>query len=277
MSVRAITLLFLAVTAARSGAQTPHWSPDSSTDGSTSRPDAPTHRAFGRNTTRMMAGAFGAGVAVSLFDSRLLNDALRLGHHTEMDRGSVIGNAIGGPGPIALGVALYAAGRGPGSRFTTNTGREVIRAVLVSGSLTVLMKGMVGRSRPSASPGDADEYSPGHGFLDNTRASFPSGHTSAAFAAATVLVRELHVTHPRTRWLVDPLLLGSAAFVGFSRVYDKQHWPSDVVVGAALGSITGYEVVAHTRGDRSHFSAGFLSHLLIAPRDHGIELGVSVR
>jgi membrane-associated phospholipid phosphatase len=277
MSVRAITLLFLAVTAVRSGAQTTRSPLDSSTDVSASRSDASTHPAFGRNTTRMMTGALGAGVAVSLFDSRLLDDALRLGHQTEMDRGSVFGNAIGGPGPIALGVALYAAGRGTGSRFTTNTGREVIRAVLVSGSLTALMKGMVGRSRPNASPGDADEYRPGHGFLDNTRASFPSGHTSAAFAAATVLVRELHVTHPRARWLVDPLLLGSAAFVGFSRVYDKQHWPSDVVVGAALGAVSGYEVVAHTRGNRSHFSAAFLSHLLVAPRDHGIEFGVSIR
>ena len=109
----------------------------------------------------------------------------------------------------------------------------------VRGGLSVVLRGAVGRARPPGSPGDAHHYSPGHGFLDGARASFPSGHTSAAFAAATVLMRELDVAHPRARLVVGPLLLGSATFVGFSRVYDKQHWPSDVVVGAALGSITG--------------------------------------
>jgi membrane-associated phospholipid phosphatase len=140
-----------------------------------------------------------------------------------------------------------------------------------------VVKGAVGLSRPFASPGDADEYSPGHGFLNSRLASFPSGHTSAAFAAATVLMRELNAAHPRARWIAGPLLLGSATFVGFSRVYDKQHWPSDVVVGAALGSITGYEVVAHAHGDRSRIGAGFLSHFMLGPRDHGMELGWSLR
>jgi membrane-associated phospholipid phosphatase len=214
---------------------------------------------------------------VSLFDSRLLADTRRLGNHTEMDRGSAIGNAIGGPGPIALGLALYAGGRVAGDGLVTTTGREVVRAVLVSGSLTALMKGAVGRSRPFASPGDADEYSPGHGFLNSARASFPSGHTSAAFAAATVLVREMNRTHARTRLILDPLLLSGATFVGFSRVYDQQHWPSDVVVGAALGAVTGYEVVAHAHGDRSRLHLGVLTHLVLGRRDHEMEMGWSIR
>lgn len=225
----------------------------------------------------MMGTALTVGIGVSLFDSRLAAGTRRLGDHTEMDRGSAIGSMIGGPGPIALGVTMYGVGWGTGNGFVRSTGREVMRAVLVSGALTALTKGVVGRSRPMASPGDADEYNPGHGFLNSARASFPSGHTSAAFAAATVLVREMNATFPRTRLIVDPLLLGSAAFVGFSRVYDKQHWPSDVLVGAALGAITGYEVVAHAHGDRSRITGRLLSHLLVGPGDHGLEFGVSVR
>ena len=77
--------------------------------------------------------------------------------------------------------------------------------------------------------------------------------------------------------VVGPLLLGSATFVGFSRVYDKQHWPSDVVVGAALGSITGYEVVAHAQGDRARIGFGFLSHVVLGPDARGVQLGWSLR
>lgn len=188
-----------------------------------------------------------------------------------------IGNFVGGPGPLTLGASLYLLGRGTGKTFATNTGREVIRAVLVSGALTAVTKGAVGRARPFAAPGDPDEFSPGHGFTDGAFASFPSGHTSAAFATATVLARELHSKHPEGRWLINSLLFGGATFVGFSRVYDKQHWPSDVVAGATLGSITGYEVVAHAHGDRSPFNRRMFSHLSLSPSRNGVAIDWSNR
>jgi len=274
--VRATIVLFLATVAVRGGAQT--WTtagPPSDSGGS--RSVASTQPELGRNTTLLMAGALGVGIAVSTFDARLLAGTRLLGNHAEMERGSPIGSVIGGPGPIALGAALYASGRVLGNGFATTTGREVMRAVVVSGGLTALIKGAAGRSRPFASPGDADEYSPGHGFLTSARASFPSGHTSAAFAAATVLIREINAHRPRARLIAGPLLLGTATFVGFSRIYEQQHWPSDVVVGAALGAITGYEVVAHARGDRSRIGAGFLSHLAIGRRDNVMDFGWSLR
>jgi len=221
-----------------------------------------------------MSGALGVGLAVSLFDSRLVGGT---SSPAELARTSAIGSVIGGPGPIALGAALYATGHLTGNSLVTNTGREVVRAVAVTGGLTALTKGVVGRSRPFASPGDADEYSPGHGFFTGAQASFPSGHTAAAFAAATVLVRELDTAHPKARWVINPLLFGAATFVGWSRVNDRQHWPSDVLVGAALGTMTGYEVVAHSRGERSPLSGEFLSHLRLAPGARGVSLGWSRR
>lgn len=57
--------------------------------------------------------------------------------------------------------------------------------------------------------------------------SFPSGHTAGSFAAATALA----AFYPRRR----VLLLGTAAGVGFSRVYLGHHFVSDVLVGAAVG------------------------------------------
>jgi undecaprenyl-diphosphatase len=177
--------------------------------------------------------------------------------------------------PLSLGAGLYLLGRGTGDHFTTTLGREVTRAVLVSGEITALAKGTVGRARPFAAPGDPDVFSPGRGFLNGSLASFPSGHTSAAFATATVLARELHPQSRALRWLLNTALCGGAAFVGYSRIYSQQHWPSDVVAGAALGSITGYEVVAHARGDRSPIGRRLFSHLALGPSSNGISLAWS--
>ena len=230
--------------------------------------------AIGRNTRAMVLGAAGVGATISLFDSRLLTGAHRLGGD-ELRTTSSIGNFVGGPVPVSLGAALYAVGRGAGSPFSEQLGREVIRAVLVSGAITAVTKGVVGRARPFAAPGDPDMFNPGHGFTNGSLASFPSGHTSAAFATATVLARELGVAHPEARWIVNPLLFGGATFVGFSRVYDRQHWPSDVVAGAALGAITGFEVVAHAHGDRSPIGRRLFSHLSLGPSAHGLAIAWS--
>jgi membrane-associated phospholipid phosphatase len=217
----------------------------------------------------MLLATVTVGGAISLFDSPLSLGVQRLGGD-DMRTPSSIGSFIGGPVPLTLGAALYAVGRGTGSNFATRTGRELTRAVLVSGAITALAKGTVGRARPFAAPDDPDVFSPGRGFTNGALASFPSGHTSAAFATATVLARELHTIYPQRRWLINTLLFGGAGFVGFSRIYARQHWPSDVVAGAALGGITGYEVVAHARGDRSPIAGRLFSHISAIPNRRGL-------
>lgn len=61
--------------------------------------------------------------------------------------------------------------------------------------------------------------------------SFPSGHTTIAFACATVLVG----IAPR---LAAPCFVLAAA-IGFSRIYVGVHYPLDVIGGAALGVLIG--------------------------------------
>jgi uncharacterized membrane protein YsdA (DUF1294 family) len=68
--------------------------------------------------------------------------------------------------------------------------------------------------------------------------SFPSGHASVTFASATVIERHLG-------WRKSILGYAIASYVAMSRIHDNRHYLSDVVFGAAVGTIAGRTVVHH--------------------------------
>jgi membrane-associated phospholipid phosphatase len=97
-------------------------------------------------------------------------------------------------------------------------------AIAATGACTFALKQIVGRRRPEDSPGNAKVFKP---FSRDD--SFPSGHATLAFAAATALDRETS-----SRW-VPAIAYPIAGLVGWSRVHDRKHWTSDVLAGAAIG------------------------------------------
>lgn len=72
-------------------------------------------------------------------------------------------------------------------------------------------------------------FTGGIGVSDDS--GFPSGHTAIAFALTTVLVLMIQ----NKKWQL-PLLL-AAMLVGYSRIYLAQHFLSDLIVGALMGTI----------------------------------------
>ena len=96
--------------------------------------------------------------------------------------------------------------------------------ILLNTATTTLLKNVVKRERP---------YNVYTGiFPDKLESdySFPSGHTSSAFATATSLAittKKWYVALPAYAW---------SAGVGYSRIYLGQHYPSDVLMGALVGT-----------------------------------------
>ena len=78
------------------------------------------------------------------------------------------------------------------------------------------------------------------GPISSNHQSFPSGHSSATFAAATIIERHLG-------WKNAALGYAIAAYVASSRLHDNVHYLSDVVFGAAVGTIAGRTVTQHGR------------------------------
>ena len=84
------------------------------------------------------------------------------------------------------------------------------------------------------------------GFSGEQYRSFPSGHTITAFAFASTVTRETQFWWPRSVWYIGSVFYGGAALVGVSRIYNNMHWASDVMGGAAIGTLVGLKVVKYT-------------------------------
>lgn len=121
------------------------------------------------------------------------------------------------------------------------------QAYITGGILESVLKTISGRTRPNYY-GQYEEAEPmfkgpfGNTSKDATgnksNSSFPSGHTTVAFAAATVFAKE-YSNHP----VVGVISYSAATLIGLSRITENKHWATDVLVGAALGYLTGRQVV----------------------------------
>lgn len=129
------------------------------------------------------------------------------------------GEILGSVGVQAGGAAtVYVLGKVFHKPAMAAVGAHLIRAQILTQAATQGIKYSVQRKRPNG-----------------TKLSFPSGHASTTFATATVLQRHFG-------WKVGVPAYGVATYVAASRIQSRNHYLSDVVVGATIGIIAGRAV-----------------------------------
>jgi membrane-associated phospholipid phosphatase len=161
--------------------------------------------------------------------------------------------------PLAtLFAGTYAFGKLHHDDGASNSVWDMGEAVALGTLSSQAFKLLIGRERP----GETDSpHRFGHGGD-----SFPSGHTTVAFAAAQVLADEM----PQEQWGWKVFAYGLAGATAYARLDSNAHWLSDTVAGAALGISTG-RFVSHRGGNkRSKFA------LWLAPLDHGAMISFAV-
>lgn len=146
-------------------------------------------------------------------------------HYTAVNRAFAPGKYFGNTAEqVGLSLGTFAVGRMIGSDKTSHLGMDLLRAQILTESLVQPIKFAVRRERPNGA----------------NHLSFPSGHAAVTFAGATVIERHLG-------WKQSIVGYTIASYVAASRMHDNVHYLSDVVFGAAVGTIAGRTVTQHGR------------------------------
>jgi membrane-associated phospholipid phosphatase len=213
---------------------------------------------LGRSTVGIFArdnlGPFMIGAALTGASTAFDGDVRR--YFGERRRAKWLGDAVDVEGQphvlVPLALALYAAGRiVPRPQRFRDATYDVAQALVVDALYSTALKSVTHRLRPDGS----------------NDLSFPSGHASNAFAWATVAAHHYGLKIAVPSYLV-------AGLIGVGRMEKNAHYLSDVMAGAALGTIVGLTVVRKDAPD-----APRAPRVCVAPaRDsYGSGAGVQVR
>lgn len=214
-------------------------------------------------------GAFTLGtIALAPLDRHFTHQLQKPQRQTNryMKNGATLFRILGQPGSLLTATSIYLIGTLDGQRRTQDLGLHSAEAILLVSMETGVIKVMTGRARPYESYDNAANFQFFRGLRDDKYRSFPSGHTATAFAFAATVSSETQRWWPSTRWIIGPIMYTGATLTGVSRIYNKAHWASDVMAGAALGTLTGIKVVRYQHShpdnylDRKLLRAG-VSHV----------------
>lgn len=143
------------------------------------------------------------------------------GHHSLSRGWRNAADAYGNPGThFAIAGAWYVLGQQLQDDKTYNVGKTLASALIINGVTTMAGQAASWDRAPNGEWG-----------------AFPSGHTSSSFCIASVMDRSYG-------HLVGVPLYGLATIVAVERVDDRNHYFSDVVMGAVLGTVVGHAVAS---------------------------------
>lgn len=162
--------------------------------------------------TSLIIVASGAAsvTAIHQYDSKIYHDNKR--HQPFFDKNTAETFGDIGNGGLGIGIALTQI------LFDQENGINHTKAIFLTSLSHMSMTAAFQRDRPNK----------GNDFLPWS-SSFPSGHTSSAFATAGSLAYSYG-------WKAGIPAYGLASMIAYSRVRMEKHWASDIVAGAFLGT-----------------------------------------
>ena len=182
----------------------------------------------------VILGSFAADESLRLWfattHTPILDELFDLGHWFGTGRPTLI-----------LFAALYGTGLLFAQPMLRERGLLIGESYLLSGILTITTKSLLGRWRPYTNHGS-------FAFLPftagpNEHLSLPSGHATVAFALSSVMAG----CHSNKLWKTSWYLL--ALNTATSRIYHDDHWFSDVVCSALIGTAVGMWLIKNQRNN----------------------------
>lgn len=163
-------------------------------------------------------------------DGLLLRWLMETFSHPVLDKIMIFISSLGNKGMIWIAIGVLFLLFGFRKKIWRSRGLLVLLSLAVNFlACNMVLKPLVDRTRPYY----VLDYTPLIPPVGDP--SFPSGHTSASFAAATAIYCI------NKKWGIAAYLL--AAVMGFSRLYLGVHFPTDVLFGAVVGMVAAKIVV----------------------------------
>jgi membrane-associated phospholipid phosphatase len=201
------------------------------------------------------SGAFIAGsIALSAADVRIARHWTEPGFHSKSLDTLAKNVSKVQEGTLTVGnLALWGIARLAKAHAMADITFHAAEAVVVGSIASQVIRGPLGRSRPYETNYDNQyDFHFFKGFTNFKYRAFPSIHTASSFAVATVYTLETKRRASGAAWIVGPIAYALAAGPGLARMYNGQHWASDVLSGAFVGTLAGAKVMRYNHDISPH-------------------------
>lgn len=197
-----------------------------------------------------LTGVLAGGVVLYLYDDEIRQWIQKYPNQAKDNVSYYVFEPFGsGLYPAAIFGGFYIYGLASQDLRARQIAMGALQTFIMTGVTTQIIKHLTHRHRPyQDNPADKTQWEGPFKGWDYT--SFPSGHTSTAFALAS-LISSVY----KDKIWVGIVSYTIATGVAWSRVYDNKHWPSDVFIGAALGFAIG-KTVYHVMQGKTNLSLG---------------------